>query len=310
MNKVLLIKHGSLGDIIFSLPVMYTIFKHFKNSEIDILTEKKYSSFLNMPKYFTNIIEDNRSSNIFKSSKILFKISQKKYDLIIDLQNSSRTKYYNFFFRFFSKSKISSSRNFAHFRYKIPIQGTETATQGLFNQIKILGINEISNSRYSWLQEDIHERYNKFVLMIPGVSANGQYKQWDPLKFAKLAKYFENKNYKICIIGTKADNESVAPILKNCKNLINNIDKSPPKTIYSIAKKSTLIISNDTGPGHIASLSMGNILWIVNDNKVSNANINKNKNNYIISAKKINDISVEHVISFIDKNKLLQTTSK
>ena len=305
MNKILLIKHGSLGDIIFSLPVMYSICNHFKTSEIDLLTEKKYTSFLNLPQYFTNIIEDNRSSNILISSKILFKIYQKKYDLIIDLQNSSRTTYYNIFFRFFSNSKISSSRKFSHFRYTIPSQGTETATQGLFNQIKILGINKVSNLMYPWLEESVHKRYNKFVLMIPGVSANGLYKQWDPLKFAKLAKYFENINYKICIIGTKADNESVAPIIKSCKNLINNIDKSPPKTIYSIAKKSNLIVSNDTGPGHLACLSMKNILWIVNDNKVSNANIDKNKTNYIISAKKINNISVEHVINFIEKNKLL-----
>jgi len=87
--------------------------------------------------------------------------------------------------------------------------------------------------------------------------------------------------------------------------LINQIDKSPPKTIYSIAKKSTLIISNDTGPGHIASLSNNNILWIVNDNNISNANIGNKKNNFKISSNKINDISVNQVIDFIVKNKLL-----
>ena len=51
--------------------------------------------------------------------------------MIIDLQNSKRTSYYHFIFRIFGKSLISSSRKFSHFRYIIPVQGKETATQGL-----------------------------------------------------------------------------------------------------------------------------------------------------------------------------------
>ena len=42
MKKILLIKHGALGDIVFSLPVMHTIKKFYFNSSIDLLTEKKY----------------------------------------------------------------------------------------------------------------------------------------------------------------------------------------------------------------------------------------------------------------------------
>ena len=33
------------------------------------------------------------------------------------------------------------------------------------------------------------------------------------------------------------------------------IDNSPPEVIYSLALISKLIITNDTGPGHIASLA-------------------------------------------------------
>ena len=98
MKKILLIKHGSLGDIVFSLPVIYSISKHFPESQIDLVTEKKYISFFKMSQYFNNIIEDNRSLNVFELIKILFNIINKKYELIIDLQNSSRTEYYNLFF--------------------------------------------------------------------------------------------------------------------------------------------------------------------------------------------------------------------
>ena len=146
MNRILLIKHGSLGDIIFSLPVICAIYKHFSHAKIDLLTEQKYISFLEPSKYFNLLIEDNRSSNFFKTIKILFNLLKNDYDLIIDLQNSSRTGYYNLFFRIFSKSIISSSRKFAHFRYIIPQQGAETTTQGLINQIKLIDIKAKNKS--------------------------------------------------------------------------------------------------------------------------------------------------------------------
>lgn len=306
MRKVLLIKHGSLGDIAFSLPAIYSIYKHFYNDKIDILTEKKYFSFLESSRYFKNLFEDNRSSNIFITIKLLIFIVRKKYDLIIDLQNSKRTSCYHFFFRLFSNSKISSSRNFSHFRYLIPTQGVETATNGLLKQIKILNINEITNIKYNWLKINLDERYNKkIVLFIPGVSLKGKYKQWNPEKFAKLANYCENKNYTICVVGTNTDLKSIKPIIENSKKLINNIDNSPPNTIFSIAKKSTLVITNDTGPGHIAALSGACMLWIVNDNNLSKANIQKNSKNFSISSKSVKNISTEQVVNFIEKNTLL-----
>ena len=210
------------------------------------------------------------------------------------------------FFRIFSNVKICSSRKFSHIKYKNPIQGTETATKGLFNQIKLLEISEIINIQYNWLNSNLDERYsNKTILFIPGVSKKGKYKRWDPKKYSELAKYCEDKNYQICVVGTKQDRESVIPIMKNCENLINNIGHSPPDIIYSISKISTLIVTNDTGPGHIAALSGNNILWLVNDNKVTKANIGNQPNNYKISSSYVNNITTQEVINFIEKKKLL-----
>jgi len=308
LNRILIIKHGSLGDIVFSLPAMYSVYTFYKGVSIDILTEKKYFNFLNKTNYFNNFLQDNRSSNIFYSFSLLINLLKNKYDLIIDLQNSKRTSYYHLFFRIFSNTKISSSRRFANFRYLIPIQGTETATEGLFNQIKLMGIPKVNKVEYDWLQCNINldNKYkNKTILFIPGVSKKGKYKQWDPLKFGELAKYCVNKKYQICVVGTQQDRKSILPILNNCPNLINNIDNSPPHIIYSISKIASLTITNDTGPGHIASLSGSNILWLVNNNKITRANISNNKNNYKISSSNVKDISTKSVIQFIEDNKLL-----
>jgi ADP-heptose:LPS heptosyltransferase len=306
LKKILIIKHGSLGDIVFALPAIYSIQQHFFNENIDLLTDKKYCNFLKLSGYFDKIIEDNRSSNIILIMRLLYNIILNKYDFIIDLQNSTRTSYYNFIFRLLSKSTISSSRKFSHYRYLIPKQGAETTTQGLFNQIALININKSKNVNYHWLNTKLDKIYNqKIVLFIPGVSSGGKYKQWDPYKFAKLAKYCEEKKYKICVIGTSFDKDSIIPMINLCNNLINNIDISPPNIIFSIARKSKLVVTNDTGPGHIAALSGVNMLWIINDNDISKANIGNNSNNFKITSKFIKDISTQDAFNIIEKNKLL-----
>ena len=302
MKKILIIKHGSLGDIVFSLPAMISIRDKYPNSLIHLLTEKKNLSFIIKSKIFDKIIVDNRKNFFLKSLLIIFKLLFIKYDLIIDLQNSQRTSIYNFFFRIFHSAKISSSRGFAHFRYKIPPQGKENVTTGLFNQLNLLKIKKNKHFDYSWLEVKLDEDYKKpLAIFIPGVSKNGSHKQWPLINFAKLAKYCEKINFDICVIGTKNDYKSALPIINICKNVINKIDKSPPEVIYSLALKSSIIFTNDTGPGHIAALANKNIVIIANDNNISKANLPIGKHVHKILANSVKNITSEDVIQLIKK---------
>ena len=44
-KKILLIKHGSLGDIVFALEPILAIRNKFNNSVIDLVTEEKFIPF-------------------------------------------------------------------------------------------------------------------------------------------------------------------------------------------------------------------------------------------------------------------------
>ena len=195
MKKILVIKHGSLGDIIFAIPAMFSIRKKYPSATIHLLTEKKYTLWLIKSKIFDKIIIDNRRDIIFKSIVNLTKLLSMKYSLVIDLQNSQRTSIYNLFFRLFDNSLICSSRPFAHYRYKIPKQGKETTSVGLLNQLKLLNINNSENLNYNWLKINLNKEITKpIILIIPGVSKGNEHKQWQPEKFADVAKYCESKN--------------------------------------------------------------------------------------------------------------------
>ena len=305
-KKILLIKHGSLGDIVFALEPILSIHKQFNNSVIDLVTEEKFIPFFKKIKMFDQFLIDNRAG-FLPSFSLIRKIIKGKYDLIIDLQNSKRTNFYHFFTKIFSRSRINGSRSFVHDRYIIPVQGKESPTQGLYNQLKLLDINQ-SDPDLSWLVSDKENQSieNKdIVLVIPGVSKSGHAKQWSPNKYQQLCSFLESKGYYICLVGTKHDASSFQPILNGCKNIINLIDRSPPEIIYTVASKSKLIISNDTGPGHIAALSKNNTLWLALNNNVTKANLSFRQNSYLLLKDSMEDLSVNEVNDYIIKNKLL-----
>ena len=305
-KKILVIKHGSLGDIVFALEPILAIQKKFNNTVIDLVTEEKFIPFFKKMNMFHQFLIDNRK-DFFATLGLINKIIFGKYDLVIDLQNSKRTNLYHFFIKIFSKAKINGSRSNVHERYIIPPQGTESPTQGLLNQLQLLGIEEI-NPNFSWLENNHHDLdFDKkdIVMVIPGVSQSGKYKQWAPNKFQEICSFLEAKGFHICLVGTKHDNDAIKPILDNCTNIINLIDKSPPDVIYSVANKCKLIISNDTGPGHIAALSSVNTLWLALDNPITKANLSFRKNSHLVLKSSMEDLSVNEVKDFLSNNKLI-----
>ena len=304
-KKILVIKHGSLGDIIFALEPILAIQKKFNNTVIHLVTEEKFIPFFKKMNMFHQFLIDNRKG-FFATLVLINKIVFGKYDLIIDLQNSKRSNLYHFFINTFSKAKINGSRSNAHYRYIIPSQGTESPTQGLLNQLHLLGIEQI-NPNFSWLENnrDLNFDNKDVVMVIPGVSQSGKYKQWAPSKFQEICSFLETKGFHICLVGTKHDAEATEPILNHCTNIINLIDKSPPDVIYSAACKCKLIISNDTGPGHIAALSNVNTLWLALDNPITKANLSFRKNSHLMLKSSMDDLRVDEVKDSFSNNKLL-----
>ena len=64
---------------------------------------------------------------------------------------------------------------------------------------------------------------------------------------------------------------------------------------------SVLILTNDTGPAHIASLTNKNVIWIANDNEISRSCYPLGDNLHKITASNVKNISVNSIIDKIDQ---------
>ena len=63
-NRILIIKHGSLGDVLNSTSIIKAIYDKYSSSEIIILTTNAYSSFFKNP-----IIDEALFSDIKKKRR-------------------------------------------------------------------------------------------------------------------------------------------------------------------------------------------------------------------------------------------------
>ena len=96
MSNILIIKHGSLGDIVQISGVLKDIREAHNNKKIFILTTLPYVELLSRCPYLDGVLLDRRLPrwNIYYLLKLKKMLEKYNFSHIYDLQNSSRTSFY------------------------------------------------------------------------------------------------------------------------------------------------------------------------------------------------------------------------
>ena len=109
MSNILIIKHGSLGDITQACGAIQDISENHFNDEVYLLTTKPYFELFKKNKFLKDVILDKRLSryNLIYLYSLMKTIKKYKFTKVYDLQNSRRTYFYRKYF--LKKSKWSST---------------------------------------------------------------------------------------------------------------------------------------------------------------------------------------------------------
>ena len=96
MSNILIIKHGSLGDIVQISGVLKDIREAHRDEKIFILTTYQYVELLSRCPYVDGVLLDKRLPrwNIFYLNKLRKMLNKFHFSHVYDLQNSSRTSFY------------------------------------------------------------------------------------------------------------------------------------------------------------------------------------------------------------------------
>ena len=299
LKKILIIKHGSLGDVISSTSAIYDIKNHFRDCKISILTTKNYQNFFKDSNLIDEILIDDRK-NILRSISIVKKIIKLKFYMVIDLQNSQRTFFYEMIIRLFSRSKINGTGIFATHRFKNNHKKLSSVIEGLSDQIELLNIKTSRKPYLDWLNNksfDFNQLSNKrFFIINPGCSLKNSQKKWPALNYSKICSYLISKDILPIIIGYDQDRQDIKKIEKQEPRVLNLLDKSPLDVVFQLSKKAIGAISNDTGPAHLIAASGCKLHLILSNFSNINTVTPQGKNVSFTQKKNINNIFSEDII--------------
>ena len=309
MSNILIIKHGSLGDLIQANGAIKDIKNFYKNRKVFLLTAHPYAIFMSECPYLDGVIIDKRLPrwNLFYLNNLKNNLKKYNFTKIFDLQNSSRTKFYK---RFILKNiEWSSTETSLEPGQKKSDFDKDPVLDRMEIQLKKSGVQTeyVKNIDLDWAISDIsrlRKQYanNDYILLFPFCSKKHPQKKWPFFKdlISRLKQDYKNR-YPV-LLAPGPDEIDEANQL-NAKVVLDNNEPINIKTLISLINNAKFIIANDTGPAHIAShLDKMGIALFGSHTTAKKVSI-ENFNFKAITVENLNNLKVETVLEKI-KSKL------
>ena len=303
MSNILIIKHGSLGDLIQANGAIKDIKNFYSNRKVFLLTTQPYSIFMSECPYLDGVLIDKRLPrwNLFYLNNLKKTLSKYDFSKVFDLQNSSRTKFYK---RFIIKNvEWSSTETALEPGQRKSDFDKDPVLDRMDIQLKKSGIETefTKNIDLSWAVENasyLVKKYTnrEYILLFPFCSPKLKNKKWPYYKelIQKLKQEFKNKYSVLLAPGPNEVNEANQ---FNAKVILENNEPVNLKILVSLIYSAKLIIANDTGPAHIAShLDKKGLVLFGSHTSAEKVSI-ENFNFKAISVKNLNDLDVNTVLN-------------
>ena len=262
MSNILVIKHGSLGDIAQACGAIQDISENHKDDQIHLLTTKPYFDLFKKNPHISNVILDKRLSrlNLIYLYSLMRSIKKYNFSKVYDLQNSSRTAFYKrILFPNASKDIWSSTET------TLP-EGTtkddfdkDSVLSRFDHQLKSSGIstNHTLSPDFSWSPSDISQIKNyhqleKYIVLFPFCSPHLTSKKWPYYNdlISMINEKLENK-FKVVIAPGPGEIKDASSINAIC--VLDNGKALDISQLAALIKDSSFVVANDTGPAHMTA---------------------------------------------------------
>lgn len=259
MQRVLIIKLSALGDFVLSLGPMQAIRAAHPEAELTLLTTKGLASLADATGLFDHIWLDERPK-LWRPDRVLAlrrRLRDARFERVYDLQNSNRTGWY---FRLFwpgpwpEWSGIARGCSHPHAN---PARNTLHPVEAQREQLAAAGIADVPLSDLSCWQGDVarFQLPGAYAVLLPGGAPHRPEKRWPAAHFAELAERLAGQGLTPVIVGGPPEAEAARVIAEVCPSARSIVGETSLLDLASVMRGARLVVGNDTGPMHIASLA-------------------------------------------------------
>ncbi|VAX35440.1 ADP-heptose--lipooligosaccharide heptosyltransferase II [hydrothermal vent metagenome] len=284
-KNILIIRTDRIGDVVLTTPTIKALHKFYPKSKVSILVTPLTKPLIENNPYLNEVIVDDRRGE-HKGAlgfwKLVSEIRKKKYDLAIVLHTKKRTNALCFFAGI--PRRIGYKNNKFGFLLTHPIEdvrhyGKQHEAQYCLDVLKSVDIESkdlelyisIENEAEQWVSEfcRVHkiDDKNKLIAIHPGASDPA--KCWPAHCFAELIEQLYAKYHAKCVIVGASNIQNITQkiISSTQHSIIDLTGKTTVSQLVSILKRADMLVSNDSGPVHIAAALQTPVISIFTRNQ-------------------------------------------
>ena len=299
-QRILIIKLGALGDFVYSIGPMQAIKKNHPDSELTLMTRPAFEQLGQRTNIFDEILidEEPKKWQLLKMINLRNILRSKDFTRIYDLQTSDRTGFYYKMLGPGLRPEWSGIvKGCSHYHhYKRPTLIHTQVRQRA--QLRIAGIETVPEPDLSFMNECLRnfDLPKNYAVIIPGSSAKMKIKRWPATSYAELS-VLAQRNITPILIGTNEDMDAINIITHMCPRALNLVGKTSIFQIASLGRSAQFCIGNDTGPMHIIALTKCPTTAIFSTASFPEKAAPKGKHIKLLIREKLEDLSLEEVIS-------------
>lgn len=275
-NNILIIKPSALGDIVQALPALSALRRSFPDAEISWLVRPEFAPLLENHPHLTRVIHFDRKflgkawfhPGAFAAMLSLFRrIRRCQFDAVFDFQGLFRTAFLARVSgckkRFGPADAKELSRFFYTHRIKKPAESPHVVDHYM-NLVRAAGGAELEVEFTLPCDAQAEESVRRllatnsitsqqYAVLVPG-SAHAD-KCWPIDRFAELASKLScDHNLSVVATGSPSEAPLVERLVQSADVPIGNLaGRTSISELIALLRNAALVVTNDTGPGHIAA---------------------------------------------------------
>ena len=276
-GNILVIDFGQLGDVVLSLPALRAIRWRFPDARITVAVGKPANEVVALSGYADEIFEVDRVGlrdgntlvSIWRIIKFVKQVRQAKFDFVIDLHSLSETNLLGYLsgapHRLYSRRPGRSLDYLANFKPRPVPEGKDRhAVDRYLDVIEPLGIQNASripvlktssagdSAVDALLKKEKAHSGELLVGLFPG--AGHVTRRWPLAHYAELADHLiRNERVKVIVFAGPEERAMVADMRILFPKATIYFDRLTIPQLVSAQARLTLLVSNDTGPAHLAA---------------------------------------------------------
>lgn len=265
IKNILILQFWGIGETILTLPAVRALREKFPKAKIYVLATSR-----NADVYYENKDIDNFGKlglNVF--SILSFVISNyKKFDLVVDMEEYLNISTILSFFagktrigfngrargKLYTKSTFYNDKQHTvdTFMDLVRLVGAEIKVE------KLISLNYSKKDKKAvddFLEEKGINKNDFVVGVVPGAAESAKSRMWSKDKYAEFNDLLVYKHKaKIVMIGNTAEHKLIREIRKLMDNdAVNTAGAFTVRELFYLVERCKVVISNDTGPMHIAA---------------------------------------------------------